>query len=984
MAACGTAADGAPITTSWAAKAGAADAHAVIAALHFQFGDPGFRRQVDQFANFINCHQWISLTEVQGARGQMRRSVHGRIPNIEGRETAMLLLNPTAVSERIEILRVIVASPSDVAAERDIVSRVLEDLNRSVAADRGVRFEPIRWETDAYPSFHPEGPQGAIDSVLRIPDAALLIGIFWKRFGTPTRDAASGTEHEIRLAYEAWKQNRRPQIMVYFNQKPWSPQTSEELAQFGRVLDFRATFREEALWWSYKGVTQFEQQLRAHLINFIRATIPLGPVQPAQSSHPGTAADGSGDYFSIQRTLVDEYARVFVERPQSQRALDTFLTTEPRGYFILTGHPGSGKTAFVSHLVRSRGYLHHFINIAGGRAEPHLILRSLLSQIIPRTRPGTAIPDNIPRMTKLWEELLAIAAQTTSTMVVIDGLDELPSQASQRTPYLVTDGLPRGAYIVLTVRRGEPLESVEALVAMLPHRVYELEPLAQQEIDEILRLRGLTLAPQLRAYIAEASQGNPLYVRAVADQIKSDPNFRVGDLPSTVEGFYRTITAKLRTSADDNLRNVLGLLAVARKPLTLREFQEITSIGQREVYEKGIAPIRDFLIEGTEGYWFYHTSFRDFVMAKLLYADEFRQFHSRIADYLGPGESSHSEYGWTSLAYHLSEAGDRARLIDTISPAFLAAKARRFGFAVLEDIDLVSRAMLQNADPACVERCVNLVETLRGVVGDELIHQATLAMKGNTGIGAGPAPAQIITPRLPATPGIDAYVAFMPSTDVTADFFEFFHDRNSVVMAVGDAPSTGLKSSFVARFLANLLKTVVERKAGTDLARALEEINLAIAPFEYFERVSMQCVRLDLAGGLMHVANAGHPDPVLYSERYQRCDILPIPGEVLHDPARDARRLNTYDQYSAEIGPGDILVILTDGLLEAHLLAGDPYGYRFTAIIEANAHLSAREIGDAILQDFRRHTAKAEYIDDVMILVVAVRQIEGQPQPGQK
>jgi hypothetical protein len=63
-------------------------------------------------------------------------------------------LNPTAVSERIEILRVIVASPSDVAAERDIVSGVLEDLNRSVAVDRGVRFERIRWET-AIPEVQP-------------------------------------------------------------------------------------------------------------------------------------------------------------------------------------------------------------------------------------------------------------------------------------------------------------------------------------------------------------------------------------------------------------------------------------------------------------------------------------------------------------------------------------------------------------------------------------------------------------------------------------------------------------------------------------------------------------------------------------------------------------------------------------------------------------------------------------------------------------
>ncbi len=41
----------------------AADADAVVAALHFQFGDPGFRRQIDQLSDFIYCHQWFSLTD---------------------------------------------------------------------------------------------------------------------------------------------------------------------------------------------------------------------------------------------------------------------------------------------------------------------------------------------------------------------------------------------------------------------------------------------------------------------------------------------------------------------------------------------------------------------------------------------------------------------------------------------------------------------------------------------------------------------------------------------------------------------------------------------------------------------------------------------------------------------------------------------------------------------------------------------------------
>jgi hypothetical protein len=107
------------------------------------------------------------------------------------------------MGQSTSLLRVVVASPSDVAAERNVVPVVLEEINRSVAADRGLRLEDIRWETDAHPGLHADGPQGLIDPILQIENSDLLIGIFWKRFGTLTGGASSGTEHEIRKAIES-------------------------------------------------------------------------------------------------------------------------------------------------------------------------------------------------------------------------------------------------------------------------------------------------------------------------------------------------------------------------------------------------------------------------------------------------------------------------------------------------------------------------------------------------------------------------------------------------------------------------------------------------------------------------------------------------------------------------------------------------------------------------------------------------------------
>src|SRR5215471_18101175 len=170
----------------------------------------------------------------------------------------------------INLLRIVVASPGDVQAERDALPAVLDELNRGIAAAHGLRLELERWETDTYPGFHPEGPQGLIDPILRIEECDVLLGIFWRRFGTPTTDAGSGTEHEFLRAYAAWQQHRRPQIMVYFNRRDPKLRSTADLAQYAQVLQFQERFPREGLWWTYNGKAQFERLVRNHLTQFLR------------------------------------------------------------------------------------------------------------------------------------------------------------------------------------------------------------------------------------------------------------------------------------------------------------------------------------------------------------------------------------------------------------------------------------------------------------------------------------------------------------------------------------------------------------------------------------------------------------------------------------------------------------------------------------------------------------------------------------------
>jgi hypothetical protein len=203
------------------------------------------------------------------------------------------------MAETVRILRLLVASPGDVAHERNAVSTAAVELNKGVALAQGIQFQVIRWETDAYPSFHPAGPQGAIDKILRVDDCDIVVGIFWKRFGTPTADGRTGTEHELNIAYESWKATGRPNIMLYFSRKPYQPETKEELEQWQRVLTFKSEMQKSGLIWAYPNPHAFEQLIRRHLTALV-----LAEASPRQSHDarrgPGSATDKPDEPPSIR------------------------------------------------------------------------------------------------------------------------------------------------------------------------------------------------------------------------------------------------------------------------------------------------------------------------------------------------------------------------------------------------------------------------------------------------------------------------------------------------------------------------------------------------------------------------------------------------------------------------------------------------------------------------------------------------------------
>lgn len=147
---------------------------------------------------------------------------------------------------------VFLASPGDVATERQAVRDFFEDFNRQIAPIWNVRFEVVDWEN--YATIGVGRPQELItqQTLEKHRDSlALVIGIMNQRFGSPTGTAESGTEEEFNWAMTSHQANGFPEIKWFFRKAdkldgvPADPEEFEKAVdQWRKVVAFRKRMQD--------------------------------------------------------------------------------------------------------------------------------------------------------------------------------------------------------------------------------------------------------------------------------------------------------------------------------------------------------------------------------------------------------------------------------------------------------------------------------------------------------------------------------------------------------------------------------------------------------------------------------------------------------------------------------------------------------------------------------------------------------------------
>ncbi len=159
----------------------------------------------------------------------------------------------------VRIIKILVASPGDVAEERKMAVEVILDWNARHPNSR-IRLEAVLWEHYAAPENRGDGkgPQEPINRQLA-DECDFAIGIFWTRIGTPTKIAPGGAVEEVQRILA----NQKP-VMLYFSNVAYR-RNEIELDQIAKLDEFRTAMQGDGLVWEYEERHEFENQLARHL-----------------------------------------------------------------------------------------------------------------------------------------------------------------------------------------------------------------------------------------------------------------------------------------------------------------------------------------------------------------------------------------------------------------------------------------------------------------------------------------------------------------------------------------------------------------------------------------------------------------------------------------------------------------------------------------------------------------------------------------------
>lgn len=224
---------------------------------------------------------------------------------------------------------------------------------------------------------------------------------------------------------------------------------------------------------------------------------------------------------------------------------------------------------------------------------------------------------------------------------------------------------------------------------------------------------------------------------------------------------------------------------------------------------------------------------------------------------------------------------------------------------------------------------------------------------------------------LPTNPPVHHHaelaVSFLPARTIGGDLYDFLeYSPDQTAIVLGDVSGKAAPAALFAALVSGIMRSAAQQKPAP--AAMLETLNHALQE----RRLDSQYVVMLFAlwndeNQTLQVANSGAVQPVFCRAGENvtvKAEGLPL-GMFPN---------STYEEFNVATQPGDAIVFVSDGILDAENEKHEMYGEeRLAALLCASRDLPAQHIAAAILSDVTQFQGAQDRFDDETIIVLRVR-----------
>jgi phosphoserine phosphatase RsbU/P len=215
---------------------------------------------------------------------------------------------------------------------------------------------------------------------------------------------------------------------------------------------------------------------------------------------------------------------------------------------------------------------------------------------------------------------------------------------------------------------------------------------------------------------------------------------------------------------------------------------------------------------------------------------------------------------------------------------------------------------------------------------------------------------------------------FSHSPDIVGgDYYDWVQiEKDKYAFVIGDVSGSGTSAAFHTAKLKGIFHSLIRTPISVKdfMIYANQAVTACLNKSNF---ITLTLLIIDLKTNSLETVRAGHCPTLHYDSKQKTVSFINQRGVGLGIIRNDGFK-NAISKEEIQLNCGDVILVFTDGVIEAKNTLGEEFGYeRIQQVLESNAEASTDTIKDCVLENLLSHSQNLPIDDDYSLMVLKIK-----------